>query len=84
MLGVTFVLSHSLSLSPTLSLSPMHSDIRLNKLHASAMAAKSLISYTCLITVVGSHFLFHIQPSRVKQTSTGFEHGTDSHLIKTM
>lgn len=48
------------------------------------MAAKSLISYTCLITVVRSHFLFHMQPSRVKQAGAGSEHGPDSHLIKTM
>ncbi len=66
--------SLSLSLSHPLSLSPMVSEIRLNKLHASAMAAKSLISYTCLITVVGSHFLFDMQPSRVKQASVNSEH----------
>lgn len=62
----------------------MVSEIGLNKLHASAMAAKSLISYTCLITVVRSHFLFHMQPSRVEQASVSSEHGPNSHLIKTV
>ena len=65
----------SCSLSPSLpacvSPSSMLSEIRLNKLHASSMAATSLISYTCLITVVRSHFLFHTQPSAAEQASVG-------------
>lgn len=81
---LSFSLFLSFPLSVYLSPSSMVSEIGLNKLHASAMAAKSLISYTCLITVVGSHFLFHMQPSRVEQASVSSEHGPNSHLIKTV
>lgn len=78
--NIPFKLGNTQCVTP-LSPLAMLSDIRLNKLHASAMAAKSLISYTCLITVVGSHFLFDMQPSRVKQTRASSERGPNSHLI---
>lgn len=52
-----------------------------NKLYACAIAAMSLISYMCLITLVRSHFLFCILTLCAKMANMFTKQKLHSHLV---